>query len=480
MGLFSLFNGKAKKAIPQPVIPTIPNNYKTIDSYPEDVLVKISEEELDTRSMENEIKFKHNLEVLIKRAKREKRVDKFFIIREDDIFPEDWKWRPCSYFTSLELESTILSSSLRERIAEEKLPKIKLGNIEVPHNKEKINDELKNIDKTLGNVYMPSHFRSTKHFTINTPLGITGDYNLISPDKNFIIIDPIDNFLNSGYAYSVGYKDAYLDVAHEPLNISADAVVLIRKDKYDSLIENPTIAEQLKERRVIKFSGDEILAIDMVLTELGALPYRVGLDYAHYDETLEKILDSSIEGLAKRNNLHLNKSHSGALTPTGGHFSNYYDDRNFDYQKALNYFATFINNKFPEANFSFSFIYRADKVNVDNLINNVGVEKLLGAINEYNEMAIKKISEIKAEYLEDRKQITEEIHDLFISTIGLIDDYYMKDKKIENHEQLEENIQMFLQSRRVQEQVAYAKIIQSMINRKQSVNEETQNMNKTL
>ena len=71
----------------------------------------------------------------------------------------------------------------------------------------------------------------------------------VEANRNFTVIDTLDNFLNSGYAYTADYKDAYLDVTHEGLKISEQAIVLISEDKYNTLINDPAIAEQLKNRR---------------------------------------------------------------------------------------------------------------------------------------------------------------------------------------------------------------------------------------
>lgn len=118
MGLFSslLKNKKQEDFISEITSPTIQEEKKpeiTID-LPEDEIVKISDNVIDTSSLENELKLKHNLEVLIKRAKKNNGIDNFVIIREDDIFPSNWEWLPCSEATTLEYESTSLSYLLRK------------------------------------------------------------------------------------------------------------------------------------------------------------------------------------------------------------------------------------------------------------------------------------------------------------------------------------------------------------------------------
>ena len=43
--------------------------------------------------------------------------------------------------------------------------------------------------------------------------------------------------------------------------------MLISEDKYNTIINDPTIAEQLNNRRVIVYRGEEAVAINMILTE---------------------------------------------------------------------------------------------------------------------------------------------------------------------------------------------------------------------
>ena len=107
------------------------------------------------------------------------------------------------------------------------------GGINIPIPQENIDETLELIDKDTGSILLPVKFRSTKHFTVNTPLEVTGDYNTVSLDRTYTIIDNIDSFLSKGYGYSVAYHDAYLDVSHESLPVSLDAVVLIEESKYD-------------------------------------------------------------------------------------------------------------------------------------------------------------------------------------------------------------------------------------------------------
>ena len=84
---------------------------------PNNELAPFTDEVLDTNSRENIEKFKHNLEILIKRAKEKGKVDKFMLIREDDFFPDDWEWRVLSKNTNLEKVATSLSCEIRKAYA---------------------------------------------------------------------------------------------------------------------------------------------------------------------------------------------------------------------------------------------------------------------------------------------------------------------------------------------------------------------------
>ena len=257
---------------------------------PEDELVSFSDEILDTNSRETIEKFKHNLEILIKRAKEKGKVDKFMLIREDDFFPDGWEWRVLSKNTNLEKVCTRLSYELRKAYALEQKginPYSEIMGINIPNESyEQPIQDIADEDKTLGDILLPSRFRSTKHFTVNTPLEVTGNYNSVHTNRDYVIMDDVNEFLASEYGYSISYRDAYLDISHESLPISTGAIVLIGDENYDRIMSDEKIASQLAQRRVIRFKGDTDIAINMILTERGALPSQVSPQYADYDDEI--------------------------------------------------------------------------------------------------------------------------------------------------------------------------------------------------
>lgn len=453
--------GDTKVEQPQVGEPKVEEVYEPID-LSEGELVSFSDEVLDTTSRVAEEKLKHNLEILIKQTKEKGKIDKFMLIREDDFFPEDWEWRVLSKDTNLEKESTMLSVELRKAYALEqsgKEPFVELMGMKMPRSYDETMEALSKIDRNIGNVLLPSRFRSTKHFTVNTPLGVTGDYNSVSADRDYIIIDDMNAFLDSGYGYSVAYHDAYLDVSHESLPISENAIVLINDEKYERIMQDEKRAAELAQRKVIRFKGDESIAIDMVLTEMGVLPSQIGFRYANYDNEIRSILNSSIRELAEEHDIFFDMSHAGDVEAQKGHFSNYYDDKNKDYEKAMQEFIGFLREKFPEKEELFPEYLRFTESTSQDIIQALGTTAVLDAIDEYNELAKNKANESLEKYKEDRKNITPEVHDKFVSTIALINNFYKGDKKFEDYDdrlKTEESIQRFLQSSTVEEQLEAA------------------------
>lgn len=451
---------------------------------PEDELVTFSDEVLDTNSRESIEKFKHNLDILMKRAKEKGKVDKFMLIREDDFFPDGWEWRVLSKNTNLEKVCTRLSYELRKAYALEQKginPYIEIMGMNIPNKAyEQSIQDISNVDETLGNILLPSRFRSTKHFTVNTPLEVTGNYNSVHTNRDYVFIDDINEFLASEYGYSIAYHDAYLDISHESLPVSAGALVLIEDENYDRIMSDEKIASQLVQRKIVRFKGDTDIAINMILTEKGALPSQVSAKYADYDDEIRTILDSSIRELAEKNNLFFDKSHGGQLQlEGGGHFSSYYDDKNQDYEQALNEFIKFLKQKFPEHEELFSEHLKLTENTSQEIVKHIGTTKLLQAIDEYNELASKRIEKTLEEYKEDRKNITPEIHQKFVETIHFINDFYKTHTECESLEQ-EEAIQKFLQGDTVKEQLQASETVCELLASKNQNKSETMTTSETI
>ncbi len=462
MGLFDKIFKKKEPEVVKVIIP--PTNRSEINlNLPDGELVPFEGDILNTASMENIAIFKHNLGVLISKTKSAGKVEKFMLIREDDYFPENWKWRASCSSTVMEEYIFSLSIAIRRAYALEQAGiNNKMNGLEIPIDPKTMAKALSNVDVKTGFVYMPSHFRSTKHFTINTPLGVTGSYNTVSTNRNFTIIDSADNFLSSGYGYSLAYYDAYLDVSHEALDISSEAIVLIEKSHFEKMKNDQQLMNMLFQRKVVIYEGDETVAINMLLAQMGALPSQIGSFYAEYDDDLKQIINASIIDLAYRNNLLYNQSHAAYMNPENGHFSNHFDDYNHDHIDFFNEFIAFMQTKFPEHQNLFTISSINDSERSSSIVNAIGTEALLEAIREYNEKALPAFRVRNAVYIKDHDNISFEDHNAILQTVHLISETYSINMEFDTPEKkalLEEAIRRFYQLPTVQDQLEAAKIV---------------------
>lgn len=353
---------------------------------------------IDTTKEENINKYKNNLNILINRIKEKGCIDKFVIIRNDDYFPKDFKWKVNSKYTNGEYRTFL---RYHKEITSNKKGFFLFSNKE----------EVKYINEELK-LFYPLEFRSTKHFTVNTALSTTGEYNFVPCNRTYTIIDDINNFLESGYGYSLSDKDAYLDVTHEPLEISKNAIILISVDTYNKIKENKELMKQLVSRKIVIYKGDLTLATNMVLTENGILPIRT--EYK-YDSDLKEIINNSLENLCLKNNLEYNRPHG-----FGGHFTSYIDQYEESSKLLITDFINYINNvlgnKLIDINSINSFKDQAWNEYVDE----IGLDKFKTILNDFNKIQIEQLEQRKIKYESDKLNITPQISNLFKETIKLI------------------------------------------------------------
>jgi len=366
---------------------------------------------IDTTAPESILKYQKNLNELVKEAKEKCFIDKFVIIREDDFFPYDWKWRVTSKDTYYEYNRGNISRALKLAKVDDELLKEGINPF-IPQNKHHVLERLNKLDPMYGAILEPAKYRSTKHFTINTALEYTGSYNNVKTSRLFTVIDKIDNFINSGYAYSMDYQDAYLDITHEELPISNDAIILIDKNRFDE-IKDKRILEDLKNRNVILYNGDIRAAVNMVLSENGVLPKVPGLSDV-YDIVMFDMFEESMIDFCEKHKIDYSLSH-GNLYGRGGHFTDKLDSENNEDIDFQHRFIDFLKNEFKEY---------ADEINImffsspPILINRIGYEKVAQAIEKYNK-EIASVDYIK-KYDEERDKITISDHEIFTGAIRLL------------------------------------------------------------
>lgn len=437
-----------------------------VEYFSEDLTQISMETFIDTTDPLNIAKYKNNLRLLEERTLATGDIAKFMIIRNDDFLPEDWIWRVASKDTGIEYGGSQFTYDMRMEFASKSIGHKDnlLFDIPMPDEEEKMQEVLKNIDKSYATLYRPVHFRSTKHFTVNTPLEYTGTYNNVDSNRKFYVIDTIDNFANSGYGYSADYRDAYLDVTHEGLSISSSAVVLIDENEYEKIISDEKIKKQLSERRVILYRGSAAVAINMYLSENGCLPYKPGKYYDYNEQTIN-IADDCMKKFCSSHDLLYSQGH-GNLFGTGGHFSDNLDNEKHDHLSIESTFLNFLKNRFPNYEFSNSFL--KDNQQMRKFIRTIGIDNVLKAIDDYNNAVYQDFNKRFIEYKRDRDSITPEISYIFKTALSAVKRYYANEfdsyLSIEDRGEMFKLIKVFFHANKVEDQLLAATMICQKLN----------------
>ena len=420
---------------------------------------------IDTENPETIQKYKDNLNFLAAEIKKNGRQDKFMLIRDDDNFPHGYKWELASAFTQTEQIKNPLTTAIRRAIARQNHPETQQkapGDLSfmIPglvDNSEQIRAEADQLDPSIGAVFGPAHFRSTKHFTINTALGHTGSYNAVESNRNFTIIDTIDNFKDSPYRYSLAYEDAYVDTTHEQLEISKNAAILISKERYEEIKNDEALMAEIAERKLVVYSGDESTAINMYLTEQGIFPNNAGMKFHDYDPELNGILDQSIKDLATETGTPFGLGH-GNINGAGGHFSSFFDDHNQDFRDWQRDFLTALSDKFPDNEDAPRVMSNYEAA--ERFVSEVGIENVEKVLQEINQNYLAKAQAERERYYEERENMSAEDKQLMQSTVQHIREYF-KDTKdyVYGRSEVYGPIQIFYQSKSLKEQIEAARQI---------------------
>ena len=106
--------------------------------------------------------------------------------------------------------------------------------------------------------------RDTVHFCIN---GLVSDHmNGIFSGRPFIIIEPLKYHIDSPDLKALRAADTYFKGNVE---LSNEAVILIRSDVYEQIKDDPNYSEELGRYRIFTYTGEEREATHQVLNKLG-------------------------------------------------------------------------------------------------------------------------------------------------------------------------------------------------------------------
>lgn len=460
MGVFSIFRKKPNSNDLELVVPVEPAKKELVINSNE-ILPLSNNNVIDTTSEEVIAKYKSNVRLLRNKYKELGNPGDLVIIRNDDLLPDDFMWHENSAATNGEFNNIALSNELRVAIAQERVGKKFESNTSfaIPgmYDEDKISEELKKL-RGVGNIFAPVKFRTTKHFTINTPLGYTGNYNLVKADRKYTIIDDANGLIASPYTYSISGHDAYLDVTHESFNVSNNAIILISEDYFNEIKDDKELMAILSQRRLMVYKGNIDIAINMILSENGILPFRPGLGIP-FDYDMENIIETDLKQIASDHDYSYDIGH-GNLFGKGGHFSDLIDTR---YNLEFNYLQSFVDYLNLNANLSYEITLSMvnDPVLAKKLVKDIGTSRLLEIINAYNIYMIDLMKQRRAQYASQKREITEEERELFSSTVRNIDNLFRQTKGFDDP--LWEYIYKFYTSIDISEQVAMASCVNEEI-----------------
>ncbi len=150
--------------------------------------------------------------------------------------------------------------------------------------------------KELVNKYSPlsSQYRSTIHFTINGL--VTSHGQGYFDDQDFIIIDKLNKHLGIDNIRCIRMEDTFIS---GNFNISNESIILINKEKYEKLKQKNY---WLNKYNVVLYEGNEKLAVEKVLLEMGITPEKIEAHSSKYSERTNSY-ESYLDDISKKYNI---------------------------------------------------------------------------------------------------------------------------------------------------------------------------------
>lgn len=130
--------------------------------------------------------------------------------------------------------------------------------------------------------FIGSLYRSTKHFSLNGLVSSHAYGNFSA--RSFIFLDPFSEHKDDNMA-SFNTVDTYYNVSREkPFCLSEKAILMMPISRYNEIASKQGMRSQFnKYRDVTVFSGDEKIAVEMKLEELGVFSEEIGMQISSPD-----------------------------------------------------------------------------------------------------------------------------------------------------------------------------------------------------
>lgn len=222
-------------------------------------------------------------------------VSSFAMVRTTPYFPKNKEMEiidelNCRVYISNFLSSNLKQKELEERFGENWFDEV-FGSQDEESRKAKIaeKEKIERQYETLSPMY-----RSTKHFALNG-LVSSHEYGDFSGNP-YIFIEPLEEHINDEGILSLNEADTYFKISREkPFKLSDRAKLMMPLEEYLKIKDNPEELEKIHDYDLTLFSGDEKVAVDMKLAELGYMPEDIG----KWGYELESVMDYAISNLSK-------------------------------------------------------------------------------------------------------------------------------------------------------------------------------------
>lgn len=143
--------------------------------------------------------------------------------------------------------------------------------------------------------------RRTSHWTLN---GLVSSHMYGNFEgRNFIIVEPFEEQVNNDGLLNIDEADTYFE---GDLKLSKKAIVLMKLEEYIERYKDPIKRAEMKKMNIRLFTGDENIAVKMLLQDLGYVYENVGMwgydldtntPELEYARKLEKVMGNETQRL---------------------------------------------------------------------------------------------------------------------------------------------------------------------------------------
>ncbi len=360
---------------------------------------------IDASNKEKNDKFYYNLkekkQKLLKDNKEFNEND-FMLVRTTEEFPIDKECKimnedNCRFKTNCFLTSNITDKLMVEKYGNNWMQMLHSEDEDVlAHHRDMIQEKFKIL--TTG-------YKGTKHFTLNKLVAshMYGNFE----NRGYIILDQLNKHIDDKKLINLNESDTYFQLSEDtPLKLSDESQLMIPLNEYLKIQDDTEMQKQLKQYKDITiFIGDEEVAVDMKLNELGYISESIGMwGYESYNNEFGEKLDKSVLDIAKEReiqcSIHYGSKENLAddeickkmYLDTQAKFEQYFfDEVDIDDEVKRNLLEKIDYLKQNDS--------ELDNV-IDKALDMVEIEKIEGIINRFNTDVVKDLEANKKQKIE--------------------------------------------------------------------------------